>query len=155
LGKCIHETPRRSVFISFQRDSTDALLRAGIRAGRRACFEESVTIEPPSAENVPSLFGLFRAVIGAAAANRWLPAEEFLTVITAKDAANRFIGGVADRGSETLALVRASLQTVVVPFSFFERSGDGVTPDFGALSLTDCGHTVAFGEYEASADAIF
>lgn len=36
----------------------------------------------------------------------------------------------------------------------FEPSGDGVTPDFGALSFTDCGHTVAMGDYEASADAI-
>jgi hypothetical protein len=43
---------------------------------------------------------------------------------------------------------------VVVPFSFFEPCGDGVTPKFDALSFTDYGHSVALGEYEASADAI-
>jgi hypothetical protein len=154
LSKCVHEVPRRSVFISFQRDLTDALLRAGLRAGLGTRFAELVTIQPPRAASVPSLFGLFQGVTGAAAAYRWLPAEELLTVITGKDAANRFIGGVADHESETVALVRGNLRTVVVPFSFFEPSGDGVTPDFGALSFTDYGHTVAFGEYEASADAI-
>jgi DNA-binding Xre family transcriptional regulator len=97
---------------------------------------------------------LFHGIVGAVTAYRWLPGEEFLAVITGKDAANRFIGGAADQESETVALLRGNLQTVVVPFSFFEPSGDGVTPDFDALSFTDYGHTVAFGEYEASADAI-
>ncbi len=50
--------------------------------------------------------------------------------------------------------MRGDRQTVVVPFSLFEETADGVKPDFGALSFTDYGHTVALGEYEASADAI-
>ena len=36
----------------------------------------------------------------------------------------------------------------------FEETGNGVRPDFDALSFTDFGHTVTLGEYEASADAI-
>jgi len=150
----VHEVPGRSVFISFARGSTDALLRASLEVGRRSRFDELVTIEPPRAASVPSLLGLFNAVVGAGAAYRWLPIEEFVTVITGNDAVYRFIGGVADAESETLALVRGNLQTIVVPFSFFEESGDGVKPDFDKLSFTDYGHTVALGEYEASADAI-
>ena len=50
--------------------------------------------------------------------------------------------------------MRGDRQTVVVPFSFFEETADGVKPDFSALSFTDYGHTVALGEYEAAADAI-
>jgi hypothetical protein len=41
-----------------------------------------------------------------------------------------------------------------VPFSFFAPSGDGTKPDFSKVRVTDIGHTVALGDYEASADAI-
>jgi hypothetical protein len=84
----------------------------------------------------------------------WLPVEELIKVITGKDAVDRFIGGATDSESRTLALVRGDRQTVVVPFSLFEETADGVKPDFNALTFTDYGHTVALGEYEASADAI-
>jgi len=50
--------------------------------------------------------------------------------------------------------VRGDRQTVVVPFSLFEETANGVRPDFDALSFTDYGHTVKLGEYEASTDAI-
>lgn len=154
VGECVREAPRRSVFVSFRSASTDALLKAGLEAGRRSRIEDLVTLEPPRAGSVPSLLGLFRTVVGAAAEYRWLPPEPFVTVIAGDDAGRRFIGAAADAGSESVALLRGNLQTVVVPFAFFEPSGDGVTPDFGRLSVNDYGHTVAFGDYEASADAV-
>jgi len=43
---------------------------------------------------------------------------------------------------------------MTVPFSAFESSGDGVSPDMSKLTVTDCGQTVQFGDYEASVDAI-
>ena len=154
LSRFVLEAPLRSVFISYSRASTDALLKASLQVGRRSRFEELLTIEPPRAGIVPSLLGLFRAVVGVGAEYRWLPFEELLTVITGNNATNRFIGGVADTESETVALVRGSFQTIVVPFSFFEPSGDGTSADFSKLSFTDFGNTVGFGEYEAAADAI-
>ena len=113
-----------------------------------------MTIEPPRVGSVPSLLGVFNGVVGAVPEYHWLPVEELVTVIAGNDAAHRFIGGVADPESETLALVKGDLQTIVVPFSSFEESGDGVKPDFSELSFTDYGHTVVLGAYEASADAI-
>ncbi len=63
---------------------------------------------------------------------QWLPVEELIKVITGKDAVDRFIGGAADSESKTLlVLVRGDRQTVVVPFSLFDATADGVKPDFG------------------------
>lgn len=41
-----------------------------------------------------------------------------------------------------------------MPFSAFEASGDGTKPDFKAFSVTDCGQTVKFGNFEAAVDGI-
>jgi len=154
IAQCVRELAARSVVISLESSSTDALMKAMLGAERKRRFEELVTIEPPKASSVPLLRGFFRDIVGAVGAYRWLPFEELLTVIAGKDQANRFIGGVADVENETVALLRGNSQTTVVPFSFFEPSGNGVAPDFTRLSFTDYGHTVVFGEYEASADAI-
>jgi hypothetical protein len=143
----------RAVFVSCARASTDALLKARLPAQEVQRFDRLLTMEPPRTDIVPALQAVFGQVIGVGS-YRWLPLEELIRVITGKDAVNRFIGGAADSESKTLALVRGDYQTVVVPFSLFEQTGDGVKPDFGALSFTDYGHTVVLGEYEASADAI-
>jgi lambda repressor-like predicted transcriptional regulator len=46
------------------------------------------------------------------------------------------------------------METITVPWSIFKPSGDGLQPDFSRLSLTDYGHTVRLGDYEAASDAI-
>jgi hypothetical protein len=143
----------RAVFVSCAGDSTDALLKArlGVHPGRR--FDQLLMMEPPRIASIQALFGLFKEVIGFQGC-RWLPLEELVKVISGADAANRFIGGAVDAESKTLALVRGDGQTVVVPFSLFEPTADGVKPDFSKLAFTDYGHTVQLGEYEASTDAI-
>ena len=93
---------------------------------------ELLTLEPPRPESVPSLSGIFDRVIGASSGYSWLPVEELMMVVSEQDASDRFIGGAADRQSETLALVRGNLATIVVPFAYFVESGDGTKPDFGA-----------------------
>lgn len=124
------------------------------QGGPRSRIARLLAIEPPRAESVPSLLGVFTEVLSFGAQYRWLPVEELLTVLSGDDAADRFIGGAVDAETETVALVRGDRGTMVLPFSFFEPPGDGVGPDFSKLSLADYGHTVAFGEYEASADGI-
>jgi hypothetical protein len=59
-----------------------------------------------------------------------------------------------DRAGQTITLIRGNNDVIVVPFSFFNPSGDGTEPDFSRVKLTDYGYTVALGIYEASADAI-
>jgi len=153
LKTCIHGGWPRVVFVSCGGTSTDALLKARLGAEKSRHFDQLLTMEPPRAESVPALQAMFGKVIGLTR-HQWLPLEELIRVITGKDAANRFIGGAADAQSQTLALVRGDRQTVVVPFSMFEETGNGVKLDFDALSFTDYGHTVQLGEYEASADAV-
>ncbi len=154
LPRSVRETPKKRVFVSYHRSSADDLLQAGLKLGRAARMGKLLTLEPPRPESVPSLTGIFERVIGAIPGYRWLPLEELPTVLSGKYAADRFIGGAADAESQTLALVRGDLATLVVPFAYFKASGDGTKPDFSKLSLADHGLTVALGKYEAAADGI-
>ena len=85
---------------------------------------------------------------------QWLPAAELLDVITANDAADRFIGGSADPKTKTLTLIRGNITAIVAAFDVFATSGDGTAPDFSRLAFTDYGRTIVLGYYEASADAV-
>jgi hypothetical protein len=154
LSALVREASKKRVFVSLNQNSTEKLLKAGLRLLRGDRMGELLTLQPPRPESVPCLTGLFERVIGASSVYSWLPVEELMTVASGKDASDRFIGGAVDRQSETLALVRGNLATLVVPFAYFEPSGDGTRPDFSKLSFTDYGLTVALGEYEASADGI-
>jgi hypothetical protein len=154
VGALVLEDSKSRVFISSNRNSTESLLKAVLRLSPGGRMGELLTLEPPRPESVPSLSGLFDRVIGASSGYAWLPLGELMTVLSGKDASDRFIGGAADCLSETLALVRGNLKTLVVPFSYFTDSGDGTKPDFGNLAFTDFGLTVALGPYEASSDGI-
>ena len=149
---------RDAVFVSLDQSSTDDLLKRLLRKSvyrcRRGRMGELLTLKPPRPESVPSLTGLFNRVTGTTADYLWLPIQELATVMKGENAAERFIGGAIDPESETLALVRGNCTTLVVPFSYFKKSGDGTKPDFRKLSFADYGLTVSLGMYEASADGI-
>jgi hypothetical protein len=153
LKTCVQDASGRVVFVSCAGPSTDALLKARLGAQRGRRFDQLLMMKPPRTESIPALLGVFGKVIGLGGC-QWLPLEELTKVITGTEAVNRFIGGAADPESGTLALVRGDGQTVVVAFSLFEETANGVKPDFSDLFFTDYGHTVGLGEYEASADAI-
>ena len=154
LPTFLREAPKKQVFISYNQSSTVNLLQEGLKLRRGVLLGNLLTLRPPRPESVPSLWGLFEKVIGATPGYTWLPAEELLAVVSEQDAADRFIGGAYDQVGQTLALVRGDLSTLVVPSRHFTPSGDGTTPDFSMLALTDYGLTVALGDYEASADGI-
>ncbi len=154
LTSFVREAPKTRVYVSYRQSSTDELLQEGLKLARGVRMGNLLTLEPPRPESIPSLSGIFERVVGASAAFRWLSIQELPTVLSGKDASDRFIGGAADEEGKTLALVRGNLATLVVPFSYFKASGDGTKPDFKKLSFTDYGMTVALGEYEASADGI-
>jgi hypothetical protein len=58
------------------------------------------------------------------------------------------------KDTEMLACIFGDFTKIKVPFSFFEKSGNGIEPDFTDISIIDHGHTVKLGQYEASAGAI-
>jgi hypothetical protein len=113
-----------------------------------------ITLMPPRSESISALVGLFHPVFGLVAGFQWLPKEELVEAITRDDAGERFIGGSVDLKAKTLTLLRGDITAMVAPFSLFTESGDGTAANFTRLEFTDCGRTVALGDYEAAADAI-
>lgn len=145
---------RRVTWISFTRVFTDILLEKAVTIRPDLRGSHLITLAPPRAESIPALVGLFHPVFGLVEGFRWLPREELVEAITRDDASERFIGGSIDAKAKTLTLLRGDMETVVAPLAIFRASGDGTTPDFARLRLTDHGRTVALGDYESSADAI-
>jgi len=153
---------RALTWISCTREFTDQLLKTACRLRakmtRRAARQDEcvITIASPRAESVPTLHALFSCIVGDSPAYRWLPKDELAEVLlgASVDRSEFLIGGAADLNTHTLCLVRGDCRQVAVPFSSFPASGDGTAPDFSKLRFTDYGHTVALGDYEASADAI-
>ena len=84
----------------------------------------------------------------------FLPGDELAETLAAENRSDLFLGGAVDKASRTVTLWRGNLDSLVVPFSAFPPSGDGVKPNFDDFAVTDYGHTVRFGRYEAAADAI-
>jgi len=154
VSQVVDQLSKRDVLISCAEATTIALLKARLVHGHHSRSGQLIVIEPPSAASVSSLLGVFAEVLGLGVGSRFLPIGDLLKVVTSSDAAARFIGGDADPASESLTLVRGNRETIVLPFSFFEPSAEGTKPDFRQLRITDHGHTVALGEYEAAADAI-
>lgn len=83
-----------------------------------------------------------------------LSADELAEVLQAENRADLLIGGVVNNTTHTITFWRGDLKPLTVPFSSFEKSGDGTEPDFDKFSIIDCGQTVQFGTYEAAVDAL-
>jgi DNA-directed RNA polymerase subunit H (RpoH/RPB5) len=115
-----------------------------------------VTIAAPRPESVPTLHGLFTRIVGDSPGYHWLPKDELSEILfdTTIDRSEFLIAAAADPITRTVSLVRGDFRQFVVPFTFFEPSGDGTKADFSNIRVTDFGRTVALGDYEASADAI-
>jgi hypothetical protein len=157
IARSMRRASPRSFWISTKQEATDDVLRSAQQCRyRRGPISGLVTLEPPRPNSIPGLNSCFRRLAGVAPDSKLLPLEELLDVLSApsSEAAGLFIAGVADLGSQTLALTRGNMKTITVPWSMFKPSGDGVQPDFSRLSLTDYGHTVRLGDYEAASDAI-
>ena len=66
-----------------------------------------------------------------------------------------FVAGRIDLEQQRVDLFCLDGVLIKVPFSFFEPSGDGTTPNFGDPGICDHGQTVRFGGYEAANDEQF
>ena len=107
----------------------------------------------PLQETLPTLTGCFKKFVYSMDGG-FLPPEELAEALSAENRSDLFIGGTVDSENAVVTLWRGDLRSLAVPFSTFIPSGDGVKPDFKAFSVTDYGHTVRLGEYEAATDAI-
>jgi hypothetical protein len=154
VAAAVRSPTRRMTWISFTRTFTDILLEKAVDARADLRGSHLITLTPPRSESIPALLGLFHPVFGLVEGFQWLPTEELVEAITRDDASDRFIGGSVDPKAKALTLLRGDITAVVAPFSLFPKSGDGTTPDFTRLALTDYGRTIVLGDYEASADAI-
>ncbi|MEX1039898.1 MAG: helix-turn-helix transcriptional regulator [Pirellulaceae bacterium] len=102
---------------------------------------------------IPPLNSAFRR-IAFATDGGFISADDLAEVLQAEHRANLFIGGVVNNSTRTITFWRGDLKSLTVPFSSFEKSGDGTKPNFGQFSIIDCGQTVQLGTYEAAVDAI-
>ena len=132
LSALVHEASKKRVFVSANQNATEDLLKAGLRLSRGGRMGELLTLEPPRPESVPALSGLFERVIGASSGYSWLPVEELMTVVSGKDASDRFIGGAADRyRAKHSPSCEGTSQRSSFRSPYFTESGDGTKPDFG------------------------
>jgi DNA-binding Xre family transcriptional regulator len=151
LRSCVTGAKADSLWVSYASDLTDALVRSA--STLRLTLGMGLFIHSLEMKTLPALASRFRR-IAFAADGGFIPADELAEVLDAKNRSDLFIGGSVDSSTETITFWRGDLKPLMVPFSAFERSGDGTEPDFDGFSVIDCGQTVRLGQYEAAVDAI-
>jgi len=133
-----------------------ALCEAAVKRGEFEEFRPRVLVvgEPDAASVSAVRRELFVGRLFDASPFVQLPREELDAALTAPDVADRFVAAAIDPVTGWLLLVRGDLRTLRVPLASLEPGRDGTRPELDALRLTDFGHTVALGEWEAASDAL-
>jgi DNA-binding Xre family transcriptional regulator len=83
-----------------------------------------------------------------------LPHGDLFAVLTSEQPEDRFVGVAADTEAHAVILLRGNLEPLLVPLSWFRQAPSLTKPNLDDCEITDWGHTVRLGEYEASTDAI-
>lgn len=146
----VHAT-KDSVLVSYASDLTHALVKRA--ASVPSTLGLGLFIHSLDIKSIPVLSSLFRR-IAFTVDGSFIPAEELAEVLDAENCSDHLIGGFANKANKTITFWRGNLESLTVPFSSFEKSGDGTEPNFDAFSVIDCGQTVKLGDYEAAVDAI-
>lgn len=151
LRNSVAQASKDSVWVSYAGDLTAALVKSA--PVTPATLGMGVFIHALDLKTIPVLSSLFRR-IAFTVDGEFIPAEELAEVLAAENRANLLIGGFVNNATQTITLWRGNLESLTVPFSAFEKSGDGTAPDFHCFSVIDCGQTVQLGDYEAAVDAL-
>ena len=151
VHEVVAQANNHSLWISDEKPLTDTLLHA--LASRTGSWGTMVLLYQPALASIPVLSRHFHRVVFGSGKGL-LPPAELAEVLAAPNKADLFIGGMVDADSKTLTLWRGDLATLTVPFTAFPPSGDGITPDFSAFAVSDCGHTIRLGAYEAATEAL-
>lgn len=151
LRDSLAQATKDTLWVSYEKDLTEALLKTVL--GPPRSLGKALLIHALNPLSIPALTSCFKRF--ASASNKdFLPPDELAEALQAENSSDLFIGGSLDPANQTITLWRGSLEPLTVPFSAFEKSGDGIEPDFDRFSVTDSGQTVRFGDYEAAADAV-
>ena len=142
---------RDSLWISYAHDLTGALVKNASAA--QPTLGMGLFIHALDVNTLPALTACFRR-IAFTTDGGFIPTDELVEVLEAHKRPDLFIGGSVDQGTETVTFWRGDLKPLTVPFSAFEKSGDGTRPDFSRFTVIDSGQTVRFGDYEAAVDAL-
>jgi DNA-binding Xre family transcriptional regulator len=140
-----------TLWISYDSDLTQAILKSVF--GPPRSLGRALLIHSLDPRSVPALTSCFSR-FASASNEEFLPPDELAEALDASNSADLFIGGSVDPASQTITLWRGTLEPLTVPFTAFEKSGDGTKPDFTQFAVTDSGQTIQLGDYEAAADAI-
>jgi hypothetical protein len=125
----------------------EAVVRAGRAKGGHLLF---------LTESRAASMGLFldRFTRVARCPDTVLPYSELATVLSRRDKADFCIGGSIFPDSGIVQLLRGDLTQISVLLSDFPTTGRGLSPDRSRFEVTDHGHTLKFGDYEAPFDTL-
>ena len=159
IEKVIERVRSDSIWISRTASRTEDLAKALIarldRPSRRTKFGRLLALETTNTCLLPTLQGLFTNVVGGAEDFQSLPPRQLATALRS-DAAERrnvFLGGSLNIPLGAAVLVRGDFEQLLVPLTLFRPSGKSA-PDFTCFAVTDFGHTLKFGDYEATSDSV-
>lgn len=151
LQSSVAHATKDSLWISYEQDLTEALLRSVSWPARPLGTALLLhALKPETFTVLASCFSRFAFAMDGS----FLPPNELAEVLEADNRSDLFIGGSIDHSTRTVTLWRGTLEPVTVPFSAFEKSGDGIEPDFKKFSIVDYGQTIRLGKYEAATDAV-
>ena len=145
------QATKDSLWISYDRPSTERLLRTLSWPART--LGSAILLHELGPETLPALPHCF-VKFAYAIRKESLPPEELVEALQSDQRHDLIIGGIVDSSTQTMTLWRGDLDSLTVPFSAFETSGDGIVPDFQRFSVTDGGQTIRLGTYEAATEAI-
>lgn len=151
LRNSVEHATKDSVWVSYASDLTAALVKSA--SITPSTLGIGVFIHSLDLKTIPVLTSLFRR-IAFAVDDGFISTDELAEVLEAENRANLLIGGFVNNTTQMITLWRGNLESLTVPFSAFENSGDGTEPNFNSFSVIDCGQTVKLGEYEAAVDAL-
>ena len=153
VGASLEHATKDSLWISYKEELTKALVRSFSVIRHSKPMGAALLLYRPNQGTLPTLTACFNTFIYSIDGG-FLPPEELAEVLVTENKRYLFIGGTVDSENEIITLWRGDLTSLAIPFSAFTPSDDGIKPNFTAFSVTDYGHTVRLGEYEAAADAL-
>lgn len=147
----IPSAEKNTLWISDDERKMAQLLKAVTWPTKR--LGRAVLLFKPTLAALPALRQCFDPIVFGSDGG-FLPSVELGEALAAANRRDLFIGGTADSDSETITFWRGDLDSLIVPFSAFPTSGDGIVPDFGDIAVIDYGQSVRMGPYEAAVGAI-
>jgi hypothetical protein len=143
-------TRRPSIFVSYRAKDFAPLAKV---ANEEKGNLRLLLLEEVSDSRREYLQTLFRTVVTPGGSLDLLKGEELVEVLSARNRADLFVGGLVNADEEVVVLYRGTFDRLAVPFDWFARRSD-TEPDFSRFKVVDYGQTLQFGDFEAAADAV-